>query len=108
MFWCSFCPCQIIVYRTEHNYIIPLAPPITPPRRRRSRSQLSGLTEDDRISQGADSYMFDEEPAVNEEKFIIDVKDGNGYLIITYTFLFRALALVNHSGLKTTNLKHEL
>lgn len=73
---------QIIVYRTEHNYIIPLAP-ITPPPRRarsRSRSQTSALTEDDdRISHGAESYLFDEEPAANEEKFIVEVKETNGY-----------------------------
>lgn len=71
---------QIIVYRTEHNYIIPLAPITPPPRRARSRSQTSALTEDDRISHGAESYIFDEEPAANEEKFIVDiVKETNGY-----------------------------
>lgn len=70
---------QIIVYRTEHNYIIPLAQePIPMPRRARSRSQTSALTEDDQMSHGGDSYIFDEEPAANEEKFLVDVKEGSG------------------------------
>lgn len=50
------------------------------PRMARSRSQNSGIsiTDDDRISQGANSYILDEVPDANEEKFVIDIKETNG------------------------------
>lgn len=70
---------QIIVYRTEHEYPIPLAHPETltmtptPPITRRSRSQISRITDDDRTSHGAESLAFD------DTKFIVqETKEING------------------------------
>lgn len=74
---------QIVVYRTEHEYIIPLAqqevfpkPTPVPRSRSRSRSQISPLTDDDRTSRGADSIAFDD-----GSKYVIEMKETNGFVI---------------------------
>lgn len=70
-----FCIFQIIVYRTEHEYIVPqeYAPSATghspvPPRRTRSRSSRgTSLCDDDRTSHGAESLTLDTNIAPPED-----------------------------------------
>lgn len=81
----------MIVYRTQHNYIIPLATPEklsdgTPtPRKSRSHSHL----DEDRTSRGIESLMTDNldnelddsmmaDDSLANEKFTIEMKDGDG------------------------------
>lgn len=64
------------------------APMPTPRFRSRSRSQISPLTDDDRTSHGADSLAFDD-----GSKYIVDMKDNNGFdpMILTnfrYNLIF--------------------
>lgn len=70
------CPFQIIiVYRTEHEYILPQAETATvteqspvPPRRNRSRSSRgTSLCDDDRTSHGAESLTLDTHCAQADE-----------------------------------------
>ncbi|XP_028158931.1 titin isoform X1 [Ostrinia furnacalis] len=56
---------DIIVYRTEHEYIVPPSETVAtqrspvPPRRNRSRSSRSSFCDDDRTSHGAESLTLD-------------------------------------------------
>ncbi|KAL5291481.1 hypothetical protein ACFFRR_010711 [Megaselia abdita] len=86
---------DMIVYRTQHNYIIPLATPErftdgTPtPRKSRSQSHL----DEDRTSRGIESLMTDNldnelddsimaDDSLANEKFTIEMKDGDGYAVV--------------------------
>lgn len=70
-----YCRFQIIVYRTEHEYILPQAQTSTvteqspmPPRRNRSRSSRgTSLCDDDRTSHGAESLTLDTHGAQVDE-----------------------------------------
>ena len=81
----------MVVYRTQHNYIIPLATPErftdegSTPRTSRSHSHL----DEDRTSKGIESLTTDNmdndfddnvlaENSLANEKFIIDMKEGDG------------------------------
>ncbi|XP_004525288.1 uncharacterized protein LOC101458451 isoform X1 [Ceratitis capitata] len=83
---------DVIVYRTEHEYPIPIdatekfEPTVTT---RKSRS-INRYEEDDRISRGADSLGYEEqdemqvdaEANVDKDKFVIDMMENDGYAIV--------------------------
>ncbi|GAB0099871.1 hypothetical protein DMENIID0001_157620 [Sergentomyia squamirostris] len=82
---------NVIVYRTEHEYprvAPPLATPehftpIPTPRRSRSRSQTSRITDDDRTSHGADSLISDAHIHVDYfPKNELDLRDSSGYAVV--------------------------
>ncbi|KAI5644826.1 hypothetical protein NE865_03172 [Phthorimaea operculella] len=78
--WGEFCgsPDDIIVYRTEHEYIVPQAETTViterspvPPRRNRSRSSRgTSLCDDDRTSHGAESLTLDTNAITADEMHI--------------------------------------
>ncbi|XP_055846650.1 uncharacterized protein LOC129912447 isoform X3 [Episyrphus balteatus] len=89
-------PEEVIVYRTEHEYKIPLATPenytdtSVTPRKSKSLSRL-GIDEDDRTSRGADSLALDiamreENDNLNaeelHEKYIIEMMENDGYAVV--------------------------
>ncbi|XP_055688515.1 uncharacterized protein LOC129793017 isoform X2 [Lutzomyia longipalpis] len=78
---------NIIVYRTQHEYPVPLATPETftpiPTPRSRSRSQTSRITDDDRTSHGAESLISDTHMQIQE--FLrneLEITGNNGYAIV--------------------------
>lgn len=85
----TFVVCQVIVYRTEHEYQhhIPLATPDTFTDGTSARTQRS---EDERTSRGAESLILDVHtkpellnkdaaPRIeSEEKFVIDMLESDG------------------------------
>lgn len=75
------------MYRTEHEYIAPVAqeqqfaaapPPMPIPRRSRSRSRSQLITDDDRTSRGAESFVFGSNEPAEEPTFTIDMQETNG------------------------------
>uniref|UniRef100_A0A1B0GGX9 Uncharacterized protein n=1 Tax=Lutzomyia longipalpis TaxID=7200 RepID=A0A1B0GGX9_LUTLO len=78
---------NIIVYRTQHEYPVPLATPETftpiPTPRSRSRSQTSRITDDDRTSHGAESLISDTHMQIQE--FLrneLEITGNNGYAVV--------------------------
>ncbi|XP_055911206.1 titin homolog isoform X1 [Eupeodes corollae] len=91
-------PEEVIVYRTEHEYNIPLATPenytdtSVTTRKSKSLSRL-GIDDDDRTSHGADSLTLDfamREENDNKnlnaeelhEKYIIEMMENDGYAVV--------------------------
>ncbi|XP_030385409.1 uncharacterized protein LOC115632411 isoform X2 [Scaptodrosophila lebanonensis] len=81
---------DVIVYRTEHEYHIPLATPDNFTDGASARTQRS---EDERTSRGADSLALDAQAPENElpqeveeepqhEKFVIDMLENDGYAVV--------------------------
>lgn len=73
---------QIIVYRTEHEYVVPGAETAVvdhspvPPRRTRSRSsRATSICDDDRTSHGAESLILDSQIPITDENEI-EVESG--------------------------------
>ncbi|XP_055702484.1 uncharacterized protein LOC129801446 isoform X3 [Phlebotomus papatasi] len=78
---------NVIVYRTEHKYPVPLATPEhftpIPTPRSRSRSQASRLTDDDRTSHGAESLISDTHvQIVDFLRTELDLTGNNGYAVV--------------------------
>ncbi|CAK1553980.1 unnamed protein product [Leptosia nina] len=82
---------DIIVYRTEHEYIIPQAQEMVtdaspaPPKRTRSRSSREpSLYDDDRTSRGAESLILDSNlPPVNDVDIGKEIRDESpGYATV--------------------------
>lgn len=77
---------QVIVYRTEHEYPIPLATPetytdpSTTSRKSRSLSRFGGIDEDDRIYQGDGSFSTDfmQREENGHDKYVIDMMENDG------------------------------
>ncbi|XP_050336800.1 uncharacterized protein LOC126763383 isoform X1 [Bactrocera neohumeralis] len=83
---------DVIVYRTEHEYPIPLAETekFAPALETRKSRATSRYDEDDRTSRGADSLGYDDheetqadrESNVDKDKYIIDMMENDGYAIV--------------------------
>ncbi|XP_025834344.1 titin homolog isoform X1 [Agrilus planipennis] len=71
---------EMVVYRGEHEYIIPTPEP--PQRSRKTRSRSQSHVDDDRTSRGADSLTSENLVPVVEEICIKDIRDSSGYAII--------------------------
>nr|XP_036216449.1 uncharacterized protein LOC106616609 isoform X2 [Bactrocera oleae] len=83
---------DVIVYRTEHEYPIPLAETekFTPALETRKSRATSRYDEDDRTSRGADSLGYDDheelqadrDSNVDRDKYMIDMMENDGYAIV--------------------------
>ncbi|XP_055385253.1 trichohyalin isoform X3 [Condylostylus longicornis] len=81
---------DMIVYRTEHEYVIPLAKPEsyegTPDMNERRSTSRTNNEEDDRTSRGAESFIDEAlvimESGDNEQKFRIEMEDSHGYAVV--------------------------
>ncbi|XP_013162168.1 PREDICTED: uncharacterized protein LOC106113771 isoform X2 [Papilio xuthus] len=84
-------PDDIVVYRTEHEYIVPMTEPTVTeqspvaPRRNRSRSSRgTSLCDDDRTSHGAESLILDtQSPATGDVNIFRDIRqESPGYATV--------------------------